>query len=173
VAREKAGRKAEAKAKARPGPQAARAAAPQGPARAIEGALREHYSAKAVDHMLRPRNAGRIARPAGYGRVESGHNESVEIFIDLEGGTVTACTFETDGCAATLACASAATELARGRTADEVLNAVTSAAIVEALGGLPPGNVHCAGLVAQALRTALLDARTPGPEPWKKLYRRF
>ncbi len=160
------------KPKTKPRPKAG-AVQPEGPSAAVVRQLRGLYSAKAVDHILRPRNMGRIARPAGYGRVESGHNESIEIFLDLQGATVTACTFETDGCAATLACASAATELVLGRTADDVLGEVTSAAILEALGGLPPGNVHCAGLVAHAVRTAVLDARTPGDEPWKKLYRRF
>ncbi len=160
------------KPKPKPRPKAA-AAKSEGPSAAIGPKLRELYSAKAVDHMLHPRNRGRIARPAGYGRVESGSNESVEFFIDLRGGSVTACLFETDGCAATLACASAATELAKGRTADDVLTGLTAAAIIEVLGGLPPGNTHCASLVARALRTAVLDARTPGSEPWKKLYRRF
>lgn len=160
--------------KPKPKPRSKAAAAKiEIPTAAVETRLRELYPAKAVDHMLHPRNRGRIARPAGYAKVESGPGESVEFFIDLRGGTVTACLFETDGCAATLACASAATELALGRTADEILGDLSPAAIIEALGGLPPGNTHCAGFVARALRTAVLDARTPGAEPWKKLYRRF
>lgn len=135
--------------------------------------LREHYSDKAIEHMLHPRNMRRLEQPTGYARVDTGHDEQLEIFLELDQETVTACAFQTNGCAATLACASAVTELAVGKTIREILSEVTTEAILRALEGLPPGNIHCAGLAADAVRTALADAMSQSHQPWKKLYRRI
>jgi NifU-like protein involved in Fe-S cluster formation len=116
--------------------------------------LREHYSEKAVDHMLRPRNMGPLRRPDGQARTESGHGEAVEFFLQLDEERISACAFWTDGCAATLACASAATELARDKPLDKVQAVVTAERILTELDGLPEGNVHCAHFVAAAFREA-------------------
>ncbi len=139
---------------------------------AIRAKLRGLYSEKAVDHMLRPRNLGPLGQPDGHARTESGHGESVEFFLQLEGERISACTFWTDGCAATLACSSAATELARDQPLDEVLAVVTAERILAELDGLPEGNIHCAHQVAAAFREAAADARRQKAAPWKKLYRK-
>jgi NifU-like protein involved in Fe-S cluster formation len=134
--------------------------------------LREHYSERTVDHMLRPRNMGPLRHPDGQARTESGHGEAVEFFLQLDGERISDCAFWTDGCAATLACASAATELARDKPLDKVLAVVTAERILTELDGLPEGNVHCAHLVASAFREAAADARSQRADPWKKLYRK-
>ena len=138
----------------------------------VRAKLRELYSARAVEHMLNPRNMRSVPQADGQAKADSGHGETVEFFLLLEGDTITDCAFQTDGCAATLACASAATELAAGLTLDEAPFAVTAKRILQALDGLPAGNVHCGALVAQAFRSAVADARDTAAEPWKKLYRK-
>ena len=138
----------------------------------VRAKLRELYSAGAVEHMLNPRNMRPVPQADGHAKADSGHGETVEFFLLLEGDTIADCSFQTDGCAATLACASAATELAAGLTLDEAPFAVTAERILQALDGLPAGNVHCSALVAQAFRSAVADARDTAAEPWKKLYRR-
>lgn len=134
--------------------------------------LLEHYSVRAVDHMLRPRNMGPVRQSDGHARTESGHGEAVEFFLQLDGDRISDCAFWTDGCAATMACASAATELARDAPLDRAPAAVTAELILAALDGLPEGNVHCAHLVATAFREAAADARSQRADPWKKLYRK-
>jgi len=138
----------------------------------VRAKFRELYSARAVEHMLNPRSMRSIPQADGHAKADSGHGETVEFFLLLEGDAIVNCTFQTDGCAATVACASAAAELAAGLTMNEAPFTVTAERILQALDGLPPGNVHCSALVAQAFRSAVADARDIAAEPWKKLYRK-
>lgn len=151
----------------------------QKPRRAVDGdktearaKLRNLYSARAVEHMLNPRNMRPVSQADGHAKAVSGDGETVEFFLLLDGDIITDCAFQTDGCAATLACASAATELAAGLSLGEAPLSVTAERILKALDGLPAGNVHCSALVAQAFRSAAADARQIAAEPWKKLYRK-
>lgn len=63
-------------------------------------------------------------------------------------------TFQSFGCETAIAVASLATELIRGKTADEAL-ALKTEELAGELGPLPPMKIHCAQLVEGALRSAL------------------
>jgi len=67
-------------------------------------------------------------------------------------------TFQSFGCETAIAVASLATELIRGKTAEEAL-ALKTEELAGELGPLPPMKIHCAQLVEGALRSAL------GPQP--------
>jgi len=67
-------------------------------------------------------------------------------------------TFQSFGCETAIAVASLATELIRGKTAEEAL-AMKTEELAGELGPLPPMKIHCAQLVEGALRSALV------PEP--------
>ena len=72
-------------------------------------------------------------------------------------------TFQSFGCETAIAVASLATELIKGKTAEEALSLKTSELAGE-LGPLPPMKIHCAELVQGALRSALepgADASLP------------
>src|SRR6187455_3788150 len=74
-------------------------------------------------------------------------------------------TFQSFGCETAIAVASLATELIRGKTAEEALSLKTEELAGE-LGPLPPMKIHCAQLVEGALRSALEPtAATPAPSP--------
>ena len=73
-------------------------------------------------------------------------------------------TFQSFGCETAIAVASLATELIRGKTADEAL-ALQSNELAGELGPLPPMKIHCAELVQGALRSALQPASEPKPVP--------
>jgi nitrogen fixation NifU-like protein len=113
-----------------------------------------------------------MGNPDGYGKVTGSCGDTIEIFIRMEKETVAECSFMTDGCGATLACASMATELAEGRSFQEALATVTADTIIKKLGGLPESNVHCAQLASQSLRHALADILHQQKSPWKKTYRK-
>jgi NifU-like protein involved in Fe-S cluster formation len=66
-------------------------------------------------------------------------------------------TFQSFGCETAIAVASLATELIRGKTAQEAL-ALGSERLAGGLGPLPPMRLHCAQLVEGALRSALESA---------------
>ncbi len=65
--------------------------------------------------------------------------------------------FQTFGCQTAIAVASVATEIIRGRTAEEAL-ALSGEELSAPLGPLPPMKIHCAQLVEGALRSALAPA---------------
>ena len=64
-------------------------------------------------------------------------------------------TFQTFGCETAIAVASVATELISGKTVEEALN-MKGDELAAPLGPLPPLKIHCAQLVEEALRSALV-----------------
>jgi nitrogen fixation NifU-like protein len=60
------------------------------------------------------------------------------------------------GCAFTIACASAMTELARNRTLEQALE-ITPQEVEAELGGLPQDHLHCARLAVNTLGEAIAD----------------
>jgi len=133
--------------------------------------LRMYYSATTVKHILRPCNDESIPEADGYADCRSGCGETMKIWLKLTDDRICQTGFWTDGCAATVACGSMATELAKGKSVTEALS-IDADEIADALADLPEGNFHCAELTAQTLRAALKDCLVISREPWKKLYRK-
>ena len=132
--------------------------------------LREVYSETTTEHILRPRNDADVPEPDGYASCQSGCGETMEIRLKLDRDLICQTGFWTDGCAATVACGSMATELAKGRSVIKAMS-IDAREIADALVDFPEGNFHCAVLTAQALRAALKNCLEVGRDPWKKLYR--
>ena len=133
---------------------------------------RMEYSEEVIERWINPRNMGQLENPDGYGKVTGTCGDTIEIFLRMEDETIAESRWTTDGCGATIACASMATELAEGRTFTEALAIVSADEIVKRLGGLPEGNLHCAQLASQSLRSALADVLHQKKSPWKKQYRK-
>ncbi len=117
--------------------------------------------------MLNPQNMGEMAGADSVGTV--GNSECGEMlrmwvkFKDENGKKVIdRATFQSFGCETAIAVASLATELIRGKTADEAL-ALKTEELAGELGPLPPMKIHCAQLVEGALRSAL-DPRAEEPK---------
>jgi len=156
---------------------------PDGPDKELEEAARKLqeemernilaiYGPTVFDHWKHPRNLGILEAPDGYARVKGACGDTMEMSVRLDQDVVVACGFNTDGCATTMVCGSAATWLATNRTLIEALGAVSSRGILELLGGLPEADVHCAELAAETLRRALADHLANRNTPWKKDYRK-
>jgi nitrogen fixation protein NifU and related proteins len=133
--------------------------------------LRGIYSETTVEHILRPHNTEIIQNPDGFASCSSGCGESMKIWLRARDNRILETSFWTDGCAATIACGSMCTDLAKGKSATEAL-AITARDIADALADLPEGNLHCAELAAGALRLALKDLLAVQQQPWKKFYRK-
>ena len=117
------------------------------------------YSATLVDHFLNPRNAGMMQAPDGVGEDEyEGCGDLTRFFLRVRDGRAVEVRFQTYGCGPTIAAASVASELARGRAVEE-LSQVKADEIEAALDGLPDDRRHAAEVAAAALRAAALDAR--------------
>ena len=117
------------------------------------------YSATVVDHFLNPRNAGMMQAPDGVGEDEyEGCGDLTRFFLRVRDGRAVEVRFQTYGCGPTIAAASVASELARGRAVEE-LSQVKADEIEAALDGLPDDRRHAAEVAAAALRAAALAAR--------------
>ena len=117
------------------------------------------YSATLLDHFLNPRNAGMMRDPDGTGEEEyEGCGDLTRFFLRVRDGRAVEVRFQTYGCGPTIAAASVASELARGRAVEE-LSQVKAGEIEAALDGLPDDRRHAAEVAAAALRAAALAAR--------------
>jgi nitrogen fixation NifU-like protein len=64
--------------------------------------------------------------------------------------------FKTFGCGAAIAVSSMVSEMAKGKTIDEVLK-ITNKDVARELDGLPKNKLHCSNLGADALHKAVED----------------
>ena len=133
--------------------------------------MRSIYTERVIDHALNPRNMGQIPNADGCARVTGSCGDTIQIWLTLKDVQIANATFLSDGCAATIASASMVTELAKGKSAPEALS-TSQEDVLNALGGLPEGNVHCALLATDTLKEAVRDYLALQREPWKKVYRR-
>ncbi|MFC2044529.1 iron-sulfur cluster assembly scaffold protein [Chloroflexota bacterium] len=129
------------------------------------------YSEKVIDHATNPRNAGNIDDADAYASVLGPCGDNMEMWLKVRDGVIKDVTFWTDGCGATIACGSIATELAKNKTLGQAL-AISAEVIAGHLGGLPDSNVHCAGLASLTLKKVIIEYMNLQKEPWKKAYRR-
>jgi nitrogen fixation NifU-like protein len=132
--------------------------------------IREKYSEKAVDHWMHPRNPGMLEKADGHGRITGPCGDTMEIFVRIQDKAIAEISFLTDGCGTTIACGSMLTELAKGKTVAEA-RGITRKTVLDAIGGLPEEDQHCALLAANTLQAALKDYEKLRRDPWKKHYR--
>jgi len=111
------------------------------------------------DALANPQNMGELANADAVGTV--GNSDCGEMlrmwvkFKDQDGKKVIdRATFQSFGCETAIAVASLATELIRGKTAEEALS-LKPEELAGELGPLPPMKIHCAQLVEGAMRSAL------------------
>ncbi len=112
------------------------------------------YSAIAHDHFANPRNAGTLENPTHEGTAGvPGDGPYMVLRFEVVDGVIVRAGFRTFGCPAAIACASMATEVAKGRSIETVLK-MTADDLSHLLGGLPEGKGHCPRLAVEALRKA-------------------
>ena len=114
---------------------------------------------KIQDALANPQNMGELANADAIGTVgNTSCGEMLRMWIkfkeDRGKKVIDQATFQSFGCETAIAVASLATELIRGKTAEEALSLKTEELAGE-LGPLPPMKIHCAELVEGALRSAL------------------
>jgi len=115
----------------------------------------DKYSQTVIDFWQKPKNMGKIEKPDGYAQIKGTCGDTMEIYLNIKNQTISACTFQTDGCGPAIACGSAVTELAKGQSSMDALISASENGILEKLEGLPYENVHCAILAAETFRSAL------------------
>lgn len=120
------------------------------------------FQQKVADAIANPKNMGEMQGADAIGTVGSPNcGDMVRMWIKFkeENGkkVIDRASFQTFGCETAIAVASLATELIRGKTAEEALT-LSGEQLASSLGPLPPMKIHCGQLVESALRDALAPA---------------
>ncbi|OPY66243.1 MAG: NifU-like protein [Syntrophorhabdus sp. PtaU1.Bin002] len=115
------------------------------------------YSDKVMEHFNNPRNAGFMEDAQGTGEIgDFSCGDFMRVFVKVESNILTDVKYQIKGCPASIACASAMTELAIGKNLDDAM-VICDDDIVDALDGLPEAKLHCSNLSASALQKAIYD----------------
>jgi nitrogen fixation NifU-like protein len=113
------------------------------------------YSAQLLDHFQSPRNAGEISDADAAAEIANpACGDVLRLTLKISAGRITKARFKAKGCVAAIACGSALTELAVGKTLDEA-KSLGREAVSAAVGGLPQASTHAAQLALDALYAAL------------------
>ena len=127
--------------------------------------MADSYNPQVIDHLVRPRHAGRLKDYSGRGESGDAACGDVATFsVLIRDNRVEDARYEVFGCAACVAAGSALAELVNGETLLDAAR-ISKASVEEALGGpLPEGKGHALTLVLDALHKAFEDhwSRTAG-----------
>jgi nitrogen fixation NifU-like protein len=111
-----------------------------------------------------PQNIGLIDNPSGKGTAVGKCGDSIEVSLRIETGAIADIKVLPRGCIYTLVCASAMSQLAKGRNLDQALE-LEPHDVVAALGGLPEDHLHCARLAVNTLGEAIADYCSKAAHP--------
>lgn len=115
------------------------------------------YSRQVLDHFVHPRNSGVLDSPDATVQLENpACGDVLQLAGIISAGRISELKFRAKGCVPAIACASALTELVRGKTPTEAA-AVRREELVQVLGALPEASTHASHLAMEAL-AALLTA---------------
>lgn len=108
-------------------------------------------------YAQKPINVGRMNDPSGGAWIKGLCGDTMEMYLVIQKQVITEVRFFTDGCAATHACGSLASELAKGKTIQDALG-ISPREIIDGLGNLPEDHLHCAILAVSTLHKAIADS---------------
>jgi nitrogen fixation NifU-like protein len=121
--------------------------------------LAPRYTDTVIDHFRHPRNVGVVDNYDGKsitGDPDCGDFLEVTIRVDEKSQQISCVRFRCRGCPAAIASSSMMTTLVHSKNINEIL-CLTEADVVQGLGGLPEGKLHCSVLGIQAIRDAIAD----------------
>ena len=117
------------------------------------------YSPQLLDHFEHPRNAGVLDSPDAVVHLENPVcGDVLALSARVMDGRIAEIRFKAKGCVPAMACGSALTTLASGRTLAEAAG-INVDAVASVLGGLPQASNHAAHLAIDALTLLLRNAR--------------
>jgi nitrogen fixation NifU-like protein len=124
-------------------------------AQELQESILEGYSEKFKNEFMRPENIGRTKDPDSYVSITGVCGDTIEIYLVVRDGKISDIRFMTDGCGATITCASYVTRTAKGKSLEEALR-IKPEDVDEYFEGLPEEHKHCAKLAVITL-TAVIE----------------
>jgi nitrogen fixation NifU-like protein len=116
----------------------------------------EGYSESFKSEFLHPENIGEIEDADCHVSITGVCGDTVEMSLSIAGGRIADVKFMTDGCGATITCASYVTRLAKGKSIEEALR-IKPEDIDNYFEGLPEEHKHCAKLAVITLSAAIRE----------------
>jgi len=96
-----------------------------------------------------------IENPDGKSKVKGQCGDIMEICLEFDNNRVVNATHWTNGCSHSYSCITTATDLAMGKSPEEIINNIDANIIQEQIGGLPRDHMHCAILAQSSLHEAV------------------
>lgn len=127
------------------------------------------YPAKFLEHALHPRNAGNLKDANGFASLNSHDGSSMEIWLKVENDYIAEAKFWTEGCGTVIACGSAVTESAKGKTIQQAFD-ISPQEIESALDNATGQGCTCSKLAVDTMKAALRDYIAYKAEPWRRKY---
>ncbi|WP_353662774.1 iron-sulfur cluster assembly scaffold protein [Hydrogenimonas sp. SS33] len=118
-----------------------------------------------LDHMMNPRNYGKLEGPDAAGIGKNPENgEMVIVYLAIDGDRITDIRFQAKACMTTVIAGSVFSETVKGVTIDEAKE--LTKIMMDKLDGLPPEEAACSEMVAEAFLAALdqFEAKKNDPD---------
>jgi nitrogen fixation NifU-like protein len=113
------------------------------------------YSLELLDHFQNPRNPGTVAEPDATAQLENpACGDILKLTMKLDAGRIADIRFLAKGCVPAMACGSAITELAKGKTVDDARQ-LSREDVLQAVGALPEASGHASHLAIDTLNALL------------------
>jgi nitrogen fixation protein NifU and related proteins len=117
------------------------------------------YSQQLLDHFQNPCNTGDLADADAVVELENPVcGDVLRLSLKLRDGRIAEIKFKAKGCVPAIACGSAITEMAQGKSVEQACG-LTREELTHAVGGLPQASSHAAQLALDALSAALAKLR--------------
>jgi nitrogen fixation NifU-like protein len=127
--------------------------------KSLQEAVLAGYSQKFKDELFDPKNIGTIENPDSHVRITGVCGDTIEMYLTIKDRRVWDIKFVTDGCGATVVCASYVARTAQGKSIEEALR-IEPEDVDRYFDGLPEENKHCAKLAVITLQALLEEYRT-------------
>lgn len=119
------------------------------------------FSAPLLDHFQNPRNPGEVENADAVAQRENPVcGDVLRLTAKIVEGRLARIRFKAKGCVASMACASALTELVQGRSVAEARN-LTAEELTAAVGPVPEASAHAVQLALDTLAALLNPAKQP------------
>ena len=123
---------------------------------------RRTYGEAVFSRWQNPKYLGRMTNASCVGRLTGSCGDSMEIYLRIKDDHIEEASFFTNGCGSSVACGSMVAELVTGKDLDTAA-LIGADTVLEALGGLPEEESHCAFLAAETLMAAIHQWMLKGP----------
>lgn len=118
------------------------------------------FSKKAVSILESELNMGTMADPSITEQHQGTCGDILFLSLKIDDEIIIDAMYEYIGCAGLQSCASALTEMIKGKSVDQV-NQINTEEIIVYLDGIPPQKYECAEIARDALRKAIQNWKNP------------